>query len=166
MKKTLESDFSKVFFGIILSTLGIFMTLYSRTFPKVHSGQDAMTGPGFFPTIIGILLIVLGIYVTIANLLSGKAISEEIGKKNNSFFKSREFFNFLILVFFIAAYPMIIDILGFSIGTFLFCLILMKRLQVKWVSAILSSLIIVIFTLVIFGKIAFISLPIGIIFTG
>jgi len=166
MKKILESDFSKVFFGIVLSTLGIFMILYSRTFPKVRSGQDAMTGPSFFPTIIGILIIVLGIYTIIDNLLSRKAISEEIGKNNNSFFKSREFFNFLILVFFIAAYPTIIDILGFSIGTFLFCLILMKRLQAKWISAVLSSLILVIFTWIIFGKIAFISLPTGIIFTG
>ena len=166
MKVKLKSDLGKVLFGTVLSVLGICMILYSRTFPKVRSGGDVMTGPSFFPTIIGILIIIFGIYTIIANLLSRESLSEELKKNDNSFFKSREFFNFLIIVFFIAAYPTIINILGFFIGTFLFCFILMKRLQAKWISAILSSLILVIFTWIIFGKIAFISLPTGIIFTG
>jgi hypothetical protein len=42
----------------------------------------------------------------------------------------------------------------------------MRRLQAKWIRAILSSLILVIFTWIIFTKVAFISLPMGIIFTG
>ena len=166
MKEKLESVLGKVVFGIVLSILGIFMILYSRTFPKVRSGGDVMTGPNFFPTIIGILMITFGIYTIIANLLSRKSLSEELKKNDNSFFKSREFFNFLIFVLFIAVYPTVINILGFFLGTFLFCFILMKRLQAKWISAILSSLILVIFTWIIFGKIAFISLPMGIIFTG
>jgi len=166
MKEQLISARSKTIFGIILSALGIFMIFYSTTFPKVHSGGDVMTGPSFFPTIIGILMITFGIYTIIANLLSRKKLSEELKKNDNSFFKSREFFNFLIFVLFIAVYPTVINVLGFFIGTFLFCFILMKRLQAKWISAILSSLILVIFTWIIFGKIAFISLPMGIIFTG
>lgn len=166
MKEKLESALGKVVFGIVLSILGIFMILYSRTFPKVHSGGDVMTGPSFFPTIIGILMITFGIYTIIANLLSRKNLSEELKKNDNSFFKSREFLNFLIFVLFIAVYPTVINILGFFIGTFLFCFILMKRLQARWIGAILSSVILVIFTWIIFGKIAFISLPTGIIFTG
>ncbi len=166
MKEKTELALSKVIFGIVLSILGIFMILYSRTFPKVHSGGDVMTGPSFFPTIIGILMAALGIYTIIANLLVRKKLSEELKKNDNSFFKSREFFNFLIFALFTALYPTVINVLGFFIGTFLFCFILMKRLQTKWISAIFASLILVIFTWIIFGKIAFISLPMGIIFTG
>jgi putative tricarboxylic transport membrane protein len=166
MKKNFESALGKVVFGIVLSLLGIFMILYSRTFPKVRSGGDVMTGPSFFPTIIGILMIAFGIYTIILNLLSRKNLSEELKNNDNSFFKSREFFNFLIFVLFIAIYPTVINVLGFFIGTFLFCFILMRRLQAKWIRAILSSLILVIFTWIIFTKVAFISLPMGIIFTG
>lgn len=166
MKERFESALGKVVFGIVLSLLGIFMILYSRTFPKVRSGGDVMTGPSFFPTIIGILMIAFGIYTIILNLLSRKNLSEELKNNDNSFFKSREFFNFLIFVLFIAIYPTVINVLGFFIGTFLFCFILMRRLQAKWIRAILSSLILVIFTWIIFTKVAFISLPMGIIFTG
>lgn len=166
MKGKFESALGKVVFGIVLSLLGIFMILYSRTFPKVRSGGDVMTGPSFFPTIIGILMIAFGIYTIILNLLSRKNLSEELKNNDNSFFKSREFFNFLIFVLFIAIYPTVINVLGFFIGTFLFCFILMRRLQAKWIRAILSSLILVIFTWIIFTKVAFISLPMGIIFTG
>lgn len=166
MKEKFESALGKVVFGIVLSLLGIFMILYSRTFPKVRSGGDVMTGPSFFPTIIGILMIAFGIYTIILNLLSRKNLSEELKNNDNSFFKSREFFNFLIFVLFIAIYPTVINVLGFFIGTFLFCFILMRRLQAKWIRAILSSLILVIFTWIIFTKVAFISLPMGIIFTG
>jgi len=42
----------------------------------------------------------------------------------------------------------------------------MTKLHVKWLTAALSSAIIVVFTWIIFGKIAFIPLPTGIIFTG
>lgn len=165
MKEKLELNLGKVIFGIVLFLLGIFMILYSRTFPKVHSGGDVMTGPSFFPTIIGMLMAALGIYTVIANLLSGKK-SEELKTNGNSFFKSREFINFLIFVILTALYPMLINFLGFFIGTFLFCFILMKTLQAKWISAIFASLILVIVTWIIFGKIAFISFPMGIIFTG
>jgi len=166
MKKKFESALGKVVFGIVLSLLGIFMILYSRTFPKVRSGGDVMTGPSFFPTIIGILMIAFGIYTIILNLLSRKNLSEELKNNDNSFFKSREFSTFLIFVFFIAVSPRVINVLGYFIGTFLFCFILMKRLQAKWISAIFASSILVLFTWVIFTKIAFISLPMGIIFTG
>jgi hypothetical protein len=166
MEEKSEPVMGKVVFGIVLSIIGIFMIFYSKTFPKVHSGPDVMTGPSFFPTVIGILMIILGIYSIITNFLSGKNLKEGFKQNNYSFFKSREFFNFLIFIIFIAIYPTVINFLGFFIGTFLFCFILMKRLQARWISAILSSIILVIFTWVIFGKIAFISLPTGIIFTG
>lgn len=166
MKEQLISARAKTIFGMILSALGIFMIFYSTTFPKVHSGGDVMTGPSFFPIIIGIIIFAFGVYTIIPNLTSKKIFQEKNENNFHSFFKSREFFNFLIFIIFSAIYPTLINLLGFFIGTFLFCFILMKRLQAKWISAIVSSLILVIFTWIIFGKIAFISLPMGIIFTG
>jgi hypothetical protein len=166
MRKQIISASGKTIFGVILSALGIFMILYSTTFPKARSGGDVMTGPSFFPTIIGIILISFGVYTIIADLMSCRIHKENSENRSLSFFKSREFFNPLIFIIFSAIYPAIISLLGFFIGTFLFCFILMKTLQAKWISAIISSLVIVAFTWVIFVKIAYISLPMGIIFTG
>jgi hypothetical protein len=165
MEEKLHSSIDKVVFGIFLSAIGLCMIINSRTFPKVRAGEQVMTGPSFFPTIIGILMIIFGIYTIIANLLSREVGLKDLKKINLSFFKSFEFLNFFIIVFFIFMYPTIIETLGFYLGTFLFCIILMKRLKVKWINAILSSLILVIFTWIVFGGIAFISFPIGIIFS-
>jgi hypothetical protein len=165
-EKKSRPNAGKIAFGIILFTVGIFMLLYSRTFPKVHSGGDIMTGPGFFPTVIGIILILFGIYTTIVAFLSRGKIQDMIKTDGLSFLKSREFQNFLIIICFAALYPTIIDYLGFFIGTFLFCFLLMKRLQAKLSNAIVSSVILVFLTWIIFRKIAFISFPTGTIFTG
>jgi len=166
MKEKLKLPLGEIIFGIVLSILGIFMILYSRTFPKLYLSGDVMTGPNFFPTNIGILMIIFGIYTIIANILSRKDLSEKVKKNEISFYRSQGFFTFLIFIFFIAIYPPVINILGFFLGTFLFCFILMKRLQAKWMSAIIASIIIVFFSWIIFWKIAYISLPMGIIFTG
>lgn len=164
MKQQSKQTMGTVVFSIVLSIVGIFMIFNSKTFPKVHSGAGVMTGPGFFPTIIGILMIILGIYSIITNFLLGKNLEKELKQNSYSFFKSHEFFNFLIFIIFIAIYPILISFLGFLIGSFLFCFILMKRLQARWIDAILYSTILVIFTWIVFGKIAFISFPKGIIF--
>ena len=161
-----KSALRKIIFGIVLSVLGIFMIFYSKTFPKVSSGSSVVTGPGFFPTIIGIFITMFGLYTIVKGILLRKNSLRNRRKCFKSFLKNREFLNFLILILFIAVYPTIINLLGFFIGTFLFCFILMKRLQVKWSSAIVSSIVIVVIAWVIFGKIALIPLPIGIIFTG
>jgi len=164
MKKKLEIALDKISFGVVLSILGIFMILYSRTFPKVRMGEKMVTGPSFFPTIIGLLLVIFGIYTIIFNLLLKKRVYKEQKVFINLFCTSNEFLNFFIFIFLIALYPTIVNLLGFFIGSFLFCIILMKRLQARWINTILSSLIIIIFTWIVFGKIAFISLPKGIIF--
>lgn len=166
MKKNLQISLDKISLGVFLSILGVFMVLYSRTFPKVRMGEKIVTGPSFFPTIIGLLLLLYGGYITVINLPFKKRVFKEQKMSINSFFTSNEIFNFFIFVIFIALYPAIVNIMGFFVGSFLFCIILMKRLQAKWISSILSSLIIVIFTWIVFGKIAFISLPKGIIFNG
>lgn len=166
MNEKSRSELGKVILGAALSAVGMFMVLYSRTFPKAHSGGDVMTGPSFFPTIIGIIMLALGIYTILSNLRSSKHISEKVEKSETSFYKSREFLTFLIFLLFIAIYPTIINYLGFFIGTFLFCFILMKRLHAKWITSIVASVIIVLVSWFIFGKIAFIGLPTGIIFTG
>lgn len=62
MEKILRIVLDKIIFGITLFILGIFMILYSLTFPKVRMGEKIVTGPSFFPTIIGTLLVMSGIY--------------------------------------------------------------------------------------------------------
>lgn len=160
-----QISFEKVFFGVLLSVLGTFMILYSRTFPKVRMGEKIVTGPSFFPSIIGLLLLLYGICLIIFNLLPKNRVYREHKIVLDIFINRYELYNFFIFVISIFLYPTIVNILGFFIGSFLFCIILMKRLQAKWMNTIISSLIIVVFTWLIFGKIAYISLPIGILFS-
>ena len=68
MKKNLQISLDKISLGVFLSILGVFMVLYSRTFPKVRMGEKIVIGPSFFPTIIGLLLLLYGGYITVINL--------------------------------------------------------------------------------------------------
>ena len=164
--RKLHIKIGNAIFGTSLCILGSFMIFYSQTFPKVHTGGDVLTGPSFFPTIIGILMIALGIFYLILSYFQQAKVERKYNQENRgNFFKGREFFNFLAFVALTALYPTIINFLGFFVGTFLFCVILMKILQAKWINAILSSLIIVGLTWIIFVKIASVSFPVGIIFT-
>lgn len=165
MKKKFHPKMGEIVFGAIFSAVGMFMVLYSRTFPKVRSGGAVMTGPSFFPTLIGIIMFVLGILTILSNLRPKKVILKQANKNEKVFYKSGEFI-ILFFIIFIALYPSIVTYLGFFIGTFLFCFILMKLLHAKWTTSIVASLIIVLVSWVIFGKIAFVGLPTGIIFTG
>lgn len=164
MENKSQISFEKVLFGVVLSVLGTFMISYCRTFPKVRMGEKIVTGPSFFPSIIGLLMLLYGVCLVIFNLLPKNRVYQEHKITVNTLINSYELSNFLIFIIFIALYPTIVNVLGFFIGSFLFCVILMKRLQAKWINTIISSLIIVIFTWVIFGKIAYISLPTGILF--
>lgn len=157
----------KIAFGVTLSSVGIFMVLYSKTFPKVRSGGDVMTGPGFFPTIIGMLLLIFGFYVLILGLIRKGKLKEKIKRDSNmiTFLKSKEFLYFLLFIIFTAAYPTVTIYFGFFIGAFLFCFILMKVLQAKWISAIVSSIVLIATVYIIFEMVAHIPLPIGTIFT-
>jgi len=166
MNKDSRSGLGEIIFGAAFSSVGMFMILYSRTFPKARSAGGVMTGPSFFPTIIGIMMLILGICKIIFNFRFSKHISEKMQRDMVSFYKSSKFHNFLIFILSIALYPTIINYLGFLIGSFLFCLILMRRLRVKWIASIVSSIIIVFISWVIFEKIAFIGLPTGIMFAG
>ncbi len=164
MNEDSHSGLGEIIFCAAFSSVGMFMIFYSRTFPKARSAGGVMTGPSFFPTIIGAMMFVLGIYKIISNFHFSRYISEKTQRGVVSFYKSPEFYNFLVFIFSIALYPTVVNYLGFLIGSFLFCLILMRRFCVEWIASIVSSIVIVFISWVIFEKIAFIGLPAGIIF--
>jgi len=143
------------------------MAIYSQRFPKFISMDKVLPGPAFFPTIIGILLILFGVYLIIKNLPKLKKLKEPPAYENQSllkFLNSYSFQNFLIFFFLTLVYPTVINYIGFYLGTFLYCIVTMKRLKVKWITAALSSILIIFIIWIIFHKIAFIPLPQGYIF--
>jgi len=154
--------------GVILISLGIFMILYSQKFPKFISLSKILPGPSFFPTIIGSLFIILGGYlVTESLIILSKLSKNEKATKNFNFSKivnDATFQNFFIFIFLSIIYLIIINYIGFYISTFLYSFILMKRLKVKNITAIISSILIIFLIWAIFYKIAFIPLPIGSLF--
>jgi|AntAceMinimDraft_12_1070368.scaffolds.fasta_scaffold175965_1 hypothetical protein len=55
-------DARSIIGGLSLAAIGLFATLYSQQY---RLGELNQMGPGFFPTIIGILLIIFGLLVAI-----------------------------------------------------------------------------------------------------
>jgi len=76
MINNLKNNIGETIFAAILFIMGLFMILYSRTFPKPTSLGHTMTGPSFFPTLIGSFLLLSGIIIIIRIIF--KKIRKEI----------------------------------------------------------------------------------------
>jgi Tripartite tricarboxylate transporter TctB family len=57
--------------GVMLITIGAMSVLIARDY---SFGNTMRMGPGYFPSILGVVLILFGLYVMIIGLLSGKKI--------------------------------------------------------------------------------------------
>lgn len=74
MKVKSEKD---LFAGLMFVVLGIAFVLGSRSYTL---GTGAKMGPGYFPTILGVVLTLIGIGVTLIGVTSGPSDGDKIGK--------------------------------------------------------------------------------------
>ncbi len=134
--------------------LGIYVIFTAKQFP---AGTNGVLGPGFFPILLGVLLIALSI-IQIVHTRHDKV--EENEKTDPATIK-----RILISALIIIAYMVFINILGFLISTPMFLFSIMFYFGVRKKSTlILTSLVTTAVLYFVFLKFLSVSLPTGIFF--
>lgn len=68
----IKRDLRDVLGGLLMIAIGVFAVIYAQ---RYDMGQLRMMGPGYFPIILGGLLVILGMFIAVPALFrSGKAI--------------------------------------------------------------------------------------------
>ena len=150
----------KLGFGCALISLAIFVIIEAVEMPPFVIQNKELPGPGFFPFIIGIILIAGGIYEILNPLVKKQLIISH--KFSWNFIKDRGKQNIIIAILAIIFYVPIIQWLGFLLGSFLFLVLLMARLKVGWLKSIVISAILILLTAWMFEKVFLVTFPIGV----
>ena len=146
----------KICFGILLIIVAILVISISYTFPSSVSGGKRIPGPGFFPTLLGVILFLGGLYQF------GEA--KRITDSNKTPFKwSWGSLNIVIIVAALIVYGLLMGVLGYVISTLLFSILLMVRMKASWISGITVSVVVTIFIVLIFGQVFRIQLPVEVL---
>ena len=136
--------------------LGAMMLLLVRNFPKFQTGNEGFTGPGFFPEIIGTLLVAVGVGAIFEARKSDRLINFRISNKAG-------LINIGAVILGILFYCLTLNTLGFIIATFCFSFGVMLLLKVKVASGLGLSFCLVIMLVLIFGKLFHLPLPAGVL---
>jgi putative tricarboxylic transport membrane protein len=134
--------------------LGSMMLLMVKNFPKFQMGNEGFTGPGFFPVIIGVLLLAAGVGEIFEARKSDRFINFLISNKAG-------FINICAVISGVLLYILTLNILGFIIATFIFSFGVMLLLKVRVVRGLSLSFFLVILLVLIFGKLFHLPLPAG-----
>ena len=147
--------------GIICIALAIPIMIMAAGFPKGNSEMH-IPGPGFFPMILGIVLILSGAY----HVILGFVKQDEQPIDFAAFFtamKSREMRVLLLVIALIVFF-----ILGNEAIGFIPCLVIvlaatMRLLGVPWLSTLVGTVIIAGAVVLLFGTVFHVSLPSGLL---
>lgn len=143
---------SRIFSSAMIA-LGLYVILTARTFPE---GTGGVLGPGFFPILLGILLIGLSA-LQLFNTRKEKAVATAFLTESTK----RVLLACLIIIGYMAG----IAILGFLISTPLFLFGIMWFFSVrKWSTLFISSIATTAVLYFVFLKFLSVSLPTGILF--
>jgi hypothetical protein len=148
MKKTL-----RIFFGISLVLVSLWVIRTSSTFPEAVSAGKKIPGPAFFPVLLSVVLIPCGLHQTVSALRSGKegpCRGWEPGAANGA-----------IVILSLAVYVQLMQWMGYALSTVLFSMFLLLRLRVGVLKALTVTMITVVFILLVFGRLFQIQLPLG-----
>jgi|TARA_B110000503_G_C7065117_1_gene378378 hypothetical protein len=69
-----QKDFSS---GLMFLVVGLAFSVGATNY---RVGESARMGPGYFPMLLGILLILIGVFVLVKSLMGRKREGEEVGK--------------------------------------------------------------------------------------
>ncbi|MDD3515306.1 hypothetical protein SDC9_43281 [bioreactor metagenome] len=148
MKKTL-----RIFFGISLVLVSLWVIRTSSTFPEAVSAGKKIPGPAFFPVLLSVVLIPCGLHQTVSALRSGKegpCRGCGPGAANGA-----------IVILSLAVYVQLMQWMGYALSTVLFSMFLLLRLRVGVLKALTVTMITVVFILLVFGRLFQIQLPLG-----
>jgi|SRR6056297_1970975 len=159
-----ESVRGNIILGIFLVLFSLFVIIYSNVnFPSANTGSGSLTGPKFFPTVLGIFIFLCGIYEIIFAFID-KSFKKHMPQRSCSeYFKDWGIQNIIIFLTISFAYEPIIKFFGALIGHFLIVFILLYRLNVTFFKRITSSIILAVLIKILFETMFKIQLPGGIL---
>jgi putative tricarboxylic transport membrane protein len=131
--------------GIVWLALAIFVLNDSR---DLGLGTLRQPGAGLFPLLTGVLLAIFAI------LLLGEAVSKKsaVGaQKARVWDRDIRYLTLGIVLISLVLYVVLLDVLGFVVATFLFLLIIFKRVEPQaWTTALVASALAVFASYVVF----------------
>lgn len=145
---------AKITFGLLLILISIVVIAMSSTFPEAVAAGKRIPGPGFFPTLISIVLIIGGIYQVIEGVKTKDNDSRKLECNWGTV-------NIALIVISLIAYSIIMQWLGYALSTLIFSVPLMVRLKTGKMKAVFYSIFVTAFIVLIFGQVFKIQLPMG-----
>lgn len=147
-------------FGIILLVLSFLVIYFSRSFPEFKSGDKVLPGPRFFPILLSVFFIIAGVVEIYRAYKSDRKLFIKI---NFKYLLNKGNLDLLLLVGLLLIYVPLINKLGFIIGSVIFTVILMLRLNVPLFKSILVSILGITVIQIMFEKLFMIYLPDGLL---
>ena len=143
--------------GAVLFLFGLVICLTSRTYPF---GSLHAPGPGLFPFLASVLLMAFAAVMVIYALLRKK----ESESPKASFFPAKETPGRILVAFVsLVAYRYLLPFIGFGPCTFVFFLLLVKRLgHYRWKVSLLFSILAALGAYFLFQVWLEVQMPIGI----
>jgi putative tricarboxylic transport membrane protein len=144
--------------GVIFAAFGGIIIFLSRDLPDIASYQY---GPGFFPSLIGGLLVAAGIILALQGLRTvGHARMVEFADWTRS---RRHVVDALLVIAAVVAYNLVVDTLGFLITAFLLLFLVVWRLWRRPLPALVVAVAATIVTHQAFGEFLLVPLPWGVL---
>jgi hypothetical protein len=129
-----QSDF---WCGLLFTAIGIATVVLARNY---RMGTAARMGPGYFPTLLGYVLVFLGLTLTLPSLfMDGEKIPRAHPRP------------VLIILLSIAVFGLVLDVLGFALSVFVLALIgALAEPALRPREAALLALFLAVFSVVVF----------------
>jgi len=125
---------------------------------RLGLGTFHSPGPGLMPFILGVLLLIVSGYLFVKWLARPLRRNEDINEKGDRV-GSRKI---VILLSFLLGYALLLEKLGYPITTFLFLTFLFRFMGAKWILTLLTSVLTVLLTYLIFTSLG-VRFPMGIL---
>lgn len=157
-------------FSIIVFIGALYLFILAGAFEYSH--REAQLGPGFWPRVLLGVILVLSAYEIVYKLIRGGAQKEEIegvvdtkGQEDQEAEEENKRYPALLLIGTVMTvlYALLIDVLGFTLCTFLYLVGFMYVGRYRrHLIIIISSLIGTLLLLFLFVKVVYVSLPAGV----
>jgi putative tricarboxylic transport membrane protein len=126
-------------------------------FPPLEGGQP---GPALFPRILACLMIIFGALVSV-NGLRARDTSDKVAWRE--LYRNPGFINALFVLGGVVAYILFVEKTGFLIIATLVTFVLMLRLRVRFLLALVVSVVFTNLVYLLFAKILLVPLPTGLL---
>ncbi len=149
--------------GIICILLGAIVLVLTRTFPKGAASSMQLSGPGFFPNVLAIILLFIGFYQIFLGMKCKATENDYTVSQLVIDLKKPQATTVLILIGMLIFFVIFLKILGFFTTSFVFLYVVLWRFKTKWWKNMLISFIFLAIIYIVFVQIFTTRLPSGIL---